>query len=151
MDVIERIARRPVFIDTAPFIYFIERHPRCHPIIRPAFESLSEGSFAGTTSAITLLEVLVQPLRQGRADLARECRSILTESSGIRLMPVTTEAAEMAADLRERHSIRVADAIQAAAGIRQNCAVFITNDARLKCLTEFADVIVLADLVPPQA
>jgi len=84
MDVIERIARRPVFIDTAPFIYLIERHPRYHPIIRPVFESLSVGSFAGATSVLTLLEVLVQPLRNGRADLARENRSILTESSGLR-------------------------------------------------------------------
>lgn len=150
MDVIERIAQRPVFIDTAPFIYLIERHPRYHPIIRPVFESLSAGSFAGATSVVTLLEVLVQPLRQGRADLAREYRSILTESSGLRLVPVTAEMAEMAADLRARHGIRAADAIQAAAGIRQDCAVFITNDARLKCLTEFSDVIVLADLESPQ-
>ena len=150
MDVIERIARRLVFIDTAPFIYLIERHPRYHPIIRPVFESLSVGSFAGATSVLTLLEVLVQPLRNGRADLAREYRSILTESSGIRLMPVTAEVAEMAADLRARHGIRVADAVQAAAGIQQNCAVFITNDARLKCLSEFAEVIVLADLASPQ-
>jgi predicted nucleic acid-binding protein len=150
MDVIERIARRLVFIDTAPFIYLIERHPRYHPIIRPVFESLSVGSFVGATSVLTLLEVLVQPLRNGRADLAREYRSILTESSGIRLMPVTAEVAEMAADLRARHGIRVADAIQAAAGISYNCAVFITNDARLKCLNEFSDVIVLADLASPQ-
>ena len=56
----------------------------------------------------------------------------------------------MAADLRARHGIRVADAVQAAAGIQQNCAVFITNDARLKCLSEFAEVIVLADLASPQ-
>ncbi len=95
MDVIERIARRPVFIDTAPFIYLIERHPRYHPIIRPVFESLSVGSFAGATSVLTLLEVLVQPLRNGRADLAREYRSILTESSGLRLMPVTADVAEL--------------------------------------------------------
>ena len=149
MDVLERIAQRSVFIDTAPFIYLIERHPRYHPIIRPLFESLAAGSFAGATSVITLLEVLVQPLRQGRADLAREYRSILRESSGLRLVPVTAEVAEMAAELRARYSIRVADAIQAAAGIRQDCAVFITNDVRLKCLDEFSDVIVLADLASP--
>lgn len=64
-------------------------------------------------------------------------------------MPVTAEVAELAADLRARYGIRVADAIQAAAGIRQGCALFITNDARLKCLSEFSDVIVLADLVSP--
>ena len=150
MDVIEIIAQRPVCIDTAPFSYLTERHPRYHPIIRPVFGSLSAGSFAGVTSVITLLEVLVQPLRQGRADLAREYRSILTESSGLRLVPVTAEVAEMAAELRARYSIRVADAIQAAAGIRQNCAVFITNDVRLTCLAEFSDVIVLADLASPQ-
>lgn len=68
MDIVERIAHRPVCIDTAPFIYLIERHPRYHPIIRPLFESLAAESLVGTTSVITLLEVLVQPLRQGRED-----------------------------------------------------------------------------------
>jgi hypothetical protein len=36
MDVIERIAQRPVCIDTAPFIYLIERHPRYHPVRKRA-------------------------------------------------------------------------------------------------------------------
>ena len=82
--------------------------------------------------------------------MAREYRSILRESSGLRLVPVTAEVAEMAVDLRARYSIRVADSIQAAAGIRQDCAAFITNDVHLKCLDEFSDVIVLADLASPQ-
>jgi predicted nucleic acid-binding protein len=145
MDIVARIGQRHICLDTAPIIYFIERHPRFHPLVRPIFESLSLGSLAAVTSVVTLLEVLVQPLREGQGDLAREYRSILTESRGLQVVPVTIEAAEVAAALRARHGIRVADAIQAASGIQQGCGVFITNDARLKCLTEFSEIIVLDD------
>lgn len=148
MDLLKRIAGRDVCLDTAPAIYFIERHPRYHPLVRPIFESLSAGYFSGVTSVVTLIEVLIHPLRQGRRDLAREYRSILTESAGLRLVPVTTEAAEIAANLRARHGIRVPDAIQAAIWIQHGCKVFVTNDFRLKCLTEFSEVIVLEEAIP---
>lgn len=150
MDLLEQIARRDVCLDTSPTIYFIERHPRYHPLVRPIFESISAGHFTGVTSVVTLIEVLVHPLRQGRQDLAREYRSILTESAGLRLVSVTTETGEIAADLRARHGIRVPDAIQAAIGIQHGCEVFVTNDSRLKCVTEFSEVIVLEDAIRGQ-
>ena len=42
-----------IFLDTAPVIYFIERHPTFFPLVRPIFESLSDGDFRAVSSPIT--------------------------------------------------------------------------------------------------
>jgi len=67
-------------LDTAPLIYFIERHPDYIQALRPFFVSLSEGKLHVVTSTVTLLEVLVQPLRRGDEALAHRYNDILLSS-----------------------------------------------------------------------
>jgi hypothetical protein len=55
------------------------------------------------TSVLTLLEVLVQPLRSGRLDLANEYRRILAASTGISLFPVDADVYEISAKLRAKY------------------------------------------------
>ena len=45
-----------IFLDTAPVIYYIERHPTFFPLVRPIFESLSDRDFRVVSSPITLSE-----------------------------------------------------------------------------------------------
>ncbi|HEX8717571.1 MAG TPA: hypothetical protein VF722_11410 [Gemmatimonadaceae bacterium] len=59
------LGRGPVAVDTAPFIYLIEEHPRFLAAVRPLFESALRGHIMLVTSAVTLLEVLVIPFRAG--------------------------------------------------------------------------------------
>ena len=63
MEWIEALRGSIVALDTAPLIYFIEEHPAYLPKIRPFFEAAERGEFRIVTSFITLLEVLVRPLR----------------------------------------------------------------------------------------
>src|SRR6266542_6946758 len=51
MDLIAAIGSGPVAIDSAIFIYFIERHPRYLPLLRPIFLSLDRGLLSSVTSA----------------------------------------------------------------------------------------------------
>jgi hypothetical protein len=45
MEWIERLKGTIVGLDTAPLIYFIERHPRYLPLVRPFFEAMQRVKF----------------------------------------------------------------------------------------------------------
>ena len=53
-----------VGLDTAPLIYYIEENPDYLSVVQPFFEAMDRGEFHVVTSAVTLLEVLVHPLRR---------------------------------------------------------------------------------------
>lgn len=64
--VIQDFASKTVFLDTAPLIYFIEGNSEYQPIVSHLFDFNDEGGFSFVTSSVTLLEVLVKPLRKGK-------------------------------------------------------------------------------------
>jgi predicted nucleic acid-binding protein len=82
------------------------------------------------------LEVLVQPIRLNRIDLASRYRQLLLESERFSVLPITVEIAELAADLRARYNLRTPDALQVATALAHRCEAFLTNDARLKRVAE---------------
>ena len=62
MKVSERL--QPItrlFLDSAPVIYAVEKHPRYVDIVRPALRRIEEGSLLAVTSPITLAECLIAP------------------------------------------------------------------------------------------
>lgn len=129
------VDRRPpcetVGLDTAPLIYFIERHPAYAAKPKLFFAAAGRREFRIVTSLVTLLEVLVHPLRNGRDDLAREYRDILLRSPSLTALPVGEEIAEEAARLRALHSVRTPDAIQLATAKIAGATWFLTNDGNL--------------------
>ena len=133
-------------IDTAPFIYFVERHSVYLPIIRDIFRRIDQGFMRGCASVITLTEVLVQPKRCGATALEKEYRDLLVRSRNFELIPIDAEIAEQAAELRSRYNLRTPDALQIAASISAGCEAFLTNDKQLKRVDEVA-VLVLDDFV----
>jgi hypothetical protein len=58
--------------DTSPLIYYIEQHPEYSPITDDLFDTIHRGNARAMTSVLTLLEVLVQPLRSARIELAHD-------------------------------------------------------------------------------
>lgn len=131
MGWIEVLRGSTVALDTAPLIYFIEEHPAYLPKIRPFFEAAERGEFRVVTSFITMVEVLVHPLREGKLDLADEYRNILLQAPGLTTVPVDEDIAEAAAGLRARHNLRTPDAIQLATASLADASWFLTNDADL--------------------
>lgn len=96
----------------------------------------------GGFSFVTLLEVLVKPLREGQTAIAKQYRDILTSAVGIEIIDVTAAIAEQAAFLRARYSLRTPDAIQLSTAIELGADYFLTNDSRLKSITEIRVVTV---------
>jgi hypothetical protein len=60
MGLMADISRGRVGVDTSIFIYFIEEHPQFLPVLQPFFREVDEGRKKLVTSALTLLEVLVE-------------------------------------------------------------------------------------------
>ena len=125
---------RVVGLDTAPLIYFIEEDPTYLPIVQPFFEAMDRGDFHVVTSIITLLEVLVHPIRFGDTGLSQQYRDILLHAKGLTTIGLSPDIAEEAARLRAYHNIRTPDAIQLATTSNQGASYLLTNDDRLPSL-----------------
>jgi predicted nucleic acid-binding protein len=117
MEWVKGLFGQTVGLDTAPLIYFIEQRPDYIERVRPFFTSLAQGHFHVVTSTVTLLEVLVYPLRRGHEGLAHQYNDILLSSPNISTLPVTHVTAQEAAELRARCNLKTPDAIQLAVAI----------------------------------
>ena len=82
--VIQNFASKVVFLDTAPLIYFIEGHSTYQTILSRLFDFNGKGGFSFATSTITLLEVLVKPLREGANWRCQTIQRHLDNSTGHR-------------------------------------------------------------------
>ena len=132
-----------VGLDTSAFIYYIEDDPRYAPLLEPIFTRAGRDASV-VTSAITLLEVLVVPIRRGHAQLADRYEQLLTRSRGVKLVDITRDQLLAAASLRAVLPLKTPDALQVAAATSAGCRVFITNDRRLPLIPGI-NVIQLSD------
>ena len=132
MGINEKFLDKTIFVDTAPFIYFIEGHSSFHEILLEVFQLNAEGKIFFQTSTLTLLEVLVQPVKLKKLKLAREYEKIITSSSNIEIYDLDIEVSKQAAKLRADHNLRTPDAIQIATAIVKGADLFFTNDINLK-------------------
>jgi len=144
LGLIDEVSGRKICIDTAPIIYFIEHNSKYHDIISPVFTEIDSGKIAAITSTITLLEVLVHPLRTGNEALACKYRDILLSSVGLTTFEISHEVSERAARLRAQYAIRTPDAIQIAVGLLYGASYFLSNDPSLGKISEIK-VLILND------
>ena len=144
--VAEDLKNKLVFLDTAPLIYFIEGNSAYQQILKKLFTFNDEGYFKFLTSTVTLLEVLVKPLRDGETNVADKYTSILTNAEGIDIFDITSVIAARAASLRAIYNLRTPDALQVATAIQHNADYFFTNDLRLQAIADIK-VITIEDLI----
>jgi predicted nucleic acid-binding protein len=133
-----------VGVDTMPFIYLWERHPRYLPLSEALFRYLGEPDVQGITSLITLIETCVLPQRQGRRDLVQNYEYTLLHSRQVQTLAIDAALARRAIALRARHNLRVPDALQIAAALEAGATAFVTNDRHLETVQDLS-VLVLDD------
>ncbi len=134
MEWIAQLQGQVVGLDTAPLIYFMEQNPKYLEMMLLFFRSFNRGDFRIVTSTVTLVEVLVHPLRQKNTALAQEYREILMNQESLTVVELTPDIAETAAQLRATYNLRSPDSIQMATAIHEGASFFVTNDARLPSL-----------------
>ncbi len=133
---------RVVALDSAPLIYYVERHPAHIDAIRPLFEQCAQRGLQLVTSMITYIEVLTRPSQMGRSDLCARYRMFLTNSAYFSLHPLNVQVADQAIALRGKYHFRTPDAIQLAVAIVCGADCLLSNDAGLKKCAEVPVVLV---------
>lgn len=146
MGLMDELHGPKVCIDTAPIIYFIEKHPKYLNTIKSLFVEIGAGNIEAITPTITLLEVLVHPFRKNDHSLARKYREVLLYSENLTTYEISHEVSELSAKLRAKYSIKTPEAIQTAVCILYGANTFLTNDPDLKKVSE-AKVLILDDFV----
>lgn len=135
---------KKVFVDTAPFIYFIEKdanNPQYHDKVKNFFKTGYENNIEFVTSVITMEEYFVFPYRT-KNDLLIEMFYRLVRITNMEIIEINQEIAKKAAQIRaEYKSFKAMDALQLAVASSINCDLFLTNDKQLrqfkeiKCIT----------------
>jgi predicted nucleic acid-binding protein len=144
---LDEVGASPIALDTAPFICLIEEHETFLPVVEPLFAAIDGGRLAAVTSALTLLEVLVVPLRTANTALARRYEALLGHSRGLELVEVSRAVLRDAAALRAAIGMRMPDAIQIATALQRGCTSFVTNDRALPALPGLA-ILQISNFVP---
>lgn len=137
-------AVRRLYFDSAPLIYYLEKHPSYTVKLADVFRRVDRGDVTGVTSVVTVAEVLVDPLRREDATLAQAYRDLLYHTV-FETIAVDAVMAERAAQLRVAHNLKTPDALQLAAAIVSGCGAFLSNDRALLRVTQI-DILILDDL-----
>jgi predicted nucleic acid-binding protein len=145
MGWVEDLHGKVVGLDTAPFIYYIEKHTSYIDMLHLFFRAVERGEITVVTSVMTLLEALVQPLRKGDTKLADQYRHILFRTKNLTTVMPSRDITEEAAQLRALHNFTGFDAIQIATAMDASASVFLTNDRKLQRASAIP-VLVLDDL-----
>jgi len=143
MSLLEKLnSAHQIFLDTAPVIYYVENNPTYAPIVKPLFEGLDNSDLIAVVSPITLAECLVLPYKLGNPNVAKIFTDLLVNSPGVLFSPLDDATADLAAELRARYNLALADAFQIAVAIQTHCDAFLTNDIELKRVTEIPILII---------
>ncbi len=134
-----------VYLDTAPIIYSVEKHHDYWQILISLWNALKAKEIEVFTSQLTLLETLIQPIRQNNQPLVAAYESLLTKTD-VKLELINLAVLRQAADLRAAQNLKTPDAIHASTAIAANCSYFVTNDNGFKRLSNF-NVVVLSEII----
>jgi predicted nucleic acid-binding protein len=119
-----------VFWDTNLFIYLLENYGPLTKSTESLRRKLQARGDELLTSTLTLGELLVKPMREGRGELCRQYEQLLAASAV--LLPLDVAAARVYAGLRADRSLSAPDAVQLACAATAGVDLFVTNDARLQ-------------------
>ena len=123
---------KKIFLDTAPFIYFLDNDPNFGEKTEQIFSALIDDEKYIISSIITAEEYLVHPYRTGNDDKVNAFWKFVDDNY-ITLCHVNKNIAVEAAKIRaEYRHIKTMDALQLAAAICNGCDLFLTNDRQLK-------------------
>ena len=134
-----------VYLDTSPIIYSVEKHADYWQLLTTLWKSLKANEIEVFTSELTLLETLVQPIKQNNQTLISAYESLLTTTE-INLLPISLDILRESANFRAAQNLKTPDAIHAATAFSANCDYLITNDDGFKRVSNI-NVVILSEII----
>lgn len=136
---------KKVFVDTAPFIYFIEsddHNLQCHEKVKEFFKYGYDNDKEFVTSVITMEEYFVFPYRNKEYSFI-DMFNRLVVTTNMEIVEIDQEIAKKAAQIRAEHKgFKAMDALQLAVACLSKCDLFLTNDKQLRQFKEIKCVTV---------
>lgn len=133
-----------VFVDTAPFIYFIEKddnNPQYYEKVKSFFKYGYDNDKKFVSSVITIEEYFVFPYRNKEYSFISMFNRIVA-TTGMEIVEINQEIAKKAAQIRAEYKrFKAMDTLQLATAYLTGCDLFLTNDKQLrqfkeiKCIT----------------
>ena len=125
-----------IYVDTAPFIYFLEKSALYFDVARSFFIDCKNQSIQLFTSTVTIEEFCVYPLSHNDRQAIVNFETFLN-GMNINVVPVDKSIALKAAEIRAKYTgFKALDAIHLATATLTNCDAFITNDKQLLQIKE---------------
>ena len=125
-----------IYIDTAPFIYYLEMNALYFDRTRTFFKNCYENHTPLVTSAVTVEEYCIHPLSLGDEKSAEDFQAFIS-GMNIDVVPCDRLIALEAARIRAKYkAIKALDAIHLATALFSECQVFVTNDKQLRQIHE---------------
>ncbi|MDZ4842954.1 MAG: PIN domain-containing protein [Hyphomicrobium aestuarii] len=120
------------YLDANVFIYAVENHPRFSLAARHVLSLMGRDGRVGVTSELTLAEILVKPLRDGKSDQVQIYGEMVVNTGALEVLGVSRSLLRVAAEIRACSVIKLADAIHIATARLGHCTMVVTEDARLR-------------------
>ena len=121
-----------LYLDTAPFIYFLEKSNLYFEQIRNFFIRCKNNKIFLITSTVTIEEYCVYPLSQNNNQAVSDFNTFLS-GMNIEVVPVDKTIGLKAAEFRAKYKgFKALDAIHLATAIQSGCTIFVTNDKQLR-------------------
>ncbi len=121
-----------VFVDTAPYIYFLNHNDNFYVVTKSFFEKCMENDIPMITSVITTEEYLVMPYRNGNEKWVEAFRTFLNDTK-TEVLDIDNRIAEKAAKIRANYEgFKAMDALQLASAVAVGADLFLTNDKQLR-------------------
>lgn len=122
-------AQRSLLLDSTAIIAYLNGGESVSPAATHIIDDWVKcGRNAASVSMITVMEVLVRPMKQQAGVMA--VRDFLTRFPNFKPRDVNMQVAVEAAALRARHGFKPPDALIIATGIVHQTDYLVTNDAR---------------------
>ena len=140
-----------LFIDTAPLIYFWEKHESYFSVMAALFDEIYDKNIQCCVSLITYIEVVTFPLKKKQKNIAAKYRNYLTNSKNFQLVPLNISIADRTAWFRSEFGLKTPDAIQLATAEICGADYILTNDKAWGKVNVSGRIVLVDELVEQRA
>ncbi len=137
---------RRLHLDPCVIAYHLIGLPPLVELTRLLFAGLRSDKLRAQTSAISFYQLLTEPYRRGREDLALQAYKYLSGQRGLEIVPVTGAVARQAAEVQASLGGTHERSIQIATALRRGVRAYVTDKTALRRVAGM-EVISLGDYV----
>lgn len=119
---------RVIALDTCVWIYHFEGNPEFAESSNQILTAIAKNNCRAVISELTLMELIIGPLKLNRQDIADEYELLLSHYPNLTLVPISRPILLLAAQIRALYGFRTPDAIILATAKESNASLIVTND-----------------------